>query len=187
MAAGLGSRKGSHGLSCARCFNLKAKSFCFSVDNFGVCAFPTGRFGDRTTFSSTCSNGSTLNRLDVVYSLPRFDKRCMKLDAGDATTFRLMNAASISLGRLVSDLRSVGHLTLQSMFVRDVEGIVDNTTPRAVNAWLDAVERVQPESVDLYSLARPPARGTLLRVAPSILEGIAARVTARGIPARVCA
>ena len=133
------------------------------------------------------SNGSTLNRLDVVYSLPRFDKRCMKLDAGDATTFRLMNAASISLGRLVSDLRSVGHLTLQSMFVRDVEGIVDNTTPRAVDAWLDTVDRVRPEGVDVYSLARPPARGTLLRVPPSVLNEIAARVTALGIPARVFA
>ena len=97
------------------------------------------------------SNGSTLNRLDVVYSLPRFDKRCMKLDAGDATTFRLMNAPAIPLGRLIADLRSVGQLTLQSMFVRDDEGVVDNTTPRAVSAWLEAVDRVRPESVDLYS------------------------------------
>ena len=31
------------------------------------------------------SNGSTLNRLDVVYSLAKFDVRSMKLDAGDAT------------------------------------------------------------------------------------------------------
>lgn len=133
------------------------------------------------------SNGSTLNRLDVVYSLPRFDTRCMKLDAGDATTFRLMNAAPISLGRLVADLRSVAQLTLQSMFVRDSEGVIDNTTPRAIDAWLEAVERVQPQSVDLYSLARPPARGTLLRVPPSVLEEIATRVGALGIPARVVA
>lgn len=133
------------------------------------------------------SNGSTLDRLDVVYSLPRFDKRCMKLDAGDATTFRLMNAASISLGRLVSDLSSVGHLTLQSMFVRDVDGIVDNTTPRAVDAWLDTVHRVHPDAVDIYTLARPPARGTLVRVPASVLEGIAARVTALGVPAHVYA
>jgi wyosine [tRNA(Phe)-imidazoG37] synthetase (radical SAM superfamily) len=133
------------------------------------------------------SNGSTLNRLDVVYSLPRFDTRCMKLDAGDATTFRLMNAAPISLGRLVADLRSVAQLTLQSMFVRDSEGVIDNTTPRAVDAWLEAVERVQPQSVDLYSVARPPARGTLLRVPPSVLEEIATRVGALGIPARVVA
>lgn len=30
------------------------------------------------------SNGSTLNRLDVRYALPRFDERHMKLDAGNS-------------------------------------------------------------------------------------------------------
>ena len=133
------------------------------------------------------SNGSTLNRMDVLYSLARFDVRCMKLDAGDATTFRLMNAASISLGRLLADLRSVGHLTLQSMFVRDAEGVVDNTTPRAVHAWLEAVDKVRPMAVDVYGLARTPARSSLQRVPVDVLNGIAARVTALGIPARVFA
>jgi len=133
------------------------------------------------------SNGSTLDRLDVVYSLPRFDTRCMKLDAGDATTYRLLNAPSISLGRLIADLKSVGQLTLQSMFVRDREGVVDNTTPRAVDAWLEAVNRVRPASVDLYTLARPPARGTLLRVPAPVLEEIAGRVDALGIKTRIYA
>lgn len=133
------------------------------------------------------SNGSTLNRLDVVYSLARFDTRCMKLDAGDATTYRLMNAGSISLARLIADLKLVGQLTLQSMFVRDADGIVDNTTPRAVQAWLDAVDRVRPERVDLYTLARTPARGTLLPVSSPDLEAIAARVGALGIKTRVVA
>lgn len=133
------------------------------------------------------SNGSTLDRLDVVSSLARFDARCMKLDAGDATTFRLMNASSITLGRLIADLRSVGRLTLQSMFVRDADGVVDNTTPRALDAWLGAVDHVRPEGVDLYSLARTPARGTLLTVPPSMLEAIAKRVVALGVSARVFA
>ena len=131
------------------------------------------------------SNGSTLNRHDVVYSLARFDLRCMKLDAGDATTFRLINAATITLGRLIADLRSIGQLRLQSMFVRDRERVVDNTTPRALDAWLEAVDRVRPDAVNLYSLARPPARGALQRVPVTVLEDIAARVRALGIEARV--
>ena len=133
------------------------------------------------------SNGSTLDRLDIVYSLPRFDVRCMKLDAGDATTYRLMNAGSVSLGRLIAGLRSVGHLTLQSMFVRDAHGVIDNTRPRAVDAWIEAVDRVRPESVDLYTLARPPARGTLQAVPSAALDAIAARVDAIGVRARVFA
>lgn len=133
------------------------------------------------------SNGSTLNRLDVVYSLARFDERYMKLDAGDATTFRLLNAPSVTLGRLIADLRSVGHLTLQSMFVRDGEHIIDNTTPRAVAAWLSAVDSIRPEAVQLYSLHRAPARPSLLPVPALVLQQIADRVSSLGIPAQVFA
>ena len=131
------------------------------------------------------SNASTLGRLDIVYSLARFDDRCMKFDAGDATTFRLMNAAMVPLGRLIADLRAVGRLTLQSMFVRDAEHTIDNTTPRAVDAWLEAVDRIRPERVDVYTLARTPARGSLLAAPRDVLENIAARVTELGVTARV--
>ena len=133
------------------------------------------------------SNGSTLNRLDVVYSLAKFDVRSMKLDAGDATTFRLMNASGLSLGRVIANLRSVGQLTLQSMFVQDADGVIDNTTPYAVDAWLEAVARVEPQSVDVYTIARSPARPSLRKVPVATLEAIARRVTALGIPARVFA
>lgn len=133
------------------------------------------------------SNGSTLSRLDVVDGLARFDGRYMKLDAGDATTFRRLNAPSIPLGRLLANLRSVGHLTLQSMFVRDAEGVVDNTTPRAVEAWLDAVERIRPDGVDIYSLDRAPAKSSLLKVPAPTLQQIADCVSSLGVPARVFA
>ena len=133
------------------------------------------------------SNGSTLNRLDVVYSLAKFDIRSMKLDAGDATTFRLMNASSLSLGRLLANLRSIGQLAVQSMFVQDDEGVIDNTRPRAVDAWLDAIARVEPQSVDICTIARPTAKPSLRKVPLETLDAIALRVTTLGIPARVFA
>ena len=133
------------------------------------------------------SNGSTLNRLDVVYSLKHFDDRYMKLDAGDATTFRLMNGPPMPLGRLIADLRAVGRLTLQSMFVRDSDRVVDNTTPKALDAWIDAVGRVRPQGVHVYTLDRVPARGSLLKVPEPVLHEIADRVAALGIPAHVFA
>ena len=109
----------------------------------------------------------------------------MKLDAGDATTFRLMNAATVPLSRLIADLRAVGRLTLQSMFVRDRERTIDNTTPHAVEAWLEAVDRIHPEAVDVYTLARTPARDSLVAAPRDVLDRIAASVVALGIPARV--
>jgi wyosine [tRNA(Phe)-imidazoG37] synthetase (radical SAM superfamily) len=133
------------------------------------------------------SNGSTLDRLDVVHSLRHFDERHMKLDAGDATTFRLLNASSIPLARLIANLRKVGNVTLQSMFVRDAEHIIDNTTPRAIEAWLGAVEQIGPASVQLYSLHRAPARTSLLPVPAAVLQDVADSVSRLGIPALVFA
>jgi wyosine [tRNA(Phe)-imidazoG37] synthetase (radical SAM superfamily) len=152
-----------------------------------------GLFHARERFAPTAklalvSNGSTLNRLEVVNALGRFDTRCMKLDAGDATTFRLMNGPQIPLGRLIADLRNVGRLRLQSTFVHDAKGLVDNTTPGAVDAWLEAVKRIRPEAVDIGTLDRMPAReSSLQRVPPGLLEEIAARVRALAVPARVFA
>jgi len=133
------------------------------------------------------SNGSTLHRLEVVSSLARFDARCIKFDAGDATTFRLLNRPSLPLGRLIADLRSVGRLTLQSMFVRDADGLVDNTVPQALDAWLEAVARIGPAGVDIQTLERKPVQPSLVRVPAAILEQIAVRVRALGVPARVFA
>jgi wyosine [tRNA(Phe)-imidazoG37] synthetase (radical SAM superfamily) len=131
------------------------------------------------------SNGSTLNRTDVVHALMQFDERHMKLDAGDATTLLRMNACPVSLGRLIADLRDMGSIVLQSMFVKDVNKSVDNTTPAAVSAWLDAVQQIRPDAVHVYSLDRKPAMGSLLKVDPTELQGIAARVKALGIEAQV--
>jgi wyosine [tRNA(Phe)-imidazoG37] synthetase (radical SAM superfamily) len=133
------------------------------------------------------SNGSTLNRLSVVSSLARFDARCIKFDAGDATTFRLVNRPSLSLGRLIADLRSVARLTLQSMFVRDARGLVDNTVPQAVDAWLEAVARIRPAGVDIQTLERRPVQPSLVKVPATVLEEIAIRVRSLGVPARVFA
>jgi wyosine [tRNA(Phe)-imidazoG37] synthetase (radical SAM superfamily) len=131
------------------------------------------------------SNGSTLNRLDVVHGLMRFDERHMKLDAGDATTLLRMNACPVSLGRLIADLRDLGGVVLQSMFVRDADRTVDNTTPGAIAAWLDAIKTVNPTAVHLYSLDRAPAKRSLIKVEKAELDAIASRVTALGIRAQV--
>lgn len=134
------------------------------------------------------SNGSTLNRLEVLGALGRFDVRCMKLDAGDATTFRRVNAAPVTLGRLLGDLRRLQPVTLASTFVRDATGPADNTTAPALDAWLEAVERIRPAEVHIGTLDRNPRPGSSVeRVPANVLEAIAARVRAVHLTARVFA
>ena len=127
------------------------------------------------------SNGSTLHRPDVVHGLMQFDERHMKLDAGDATTLRQMNACPVSIGRLIADLRDLGAIVLQSMFVKDPQGGANNTTPGAVSAWLDAVREIGPDAVHVYSLDRSPAMRSLQKVGREELDAIAAKVAAIGI------
>jgi wyosine [tRNA(Phe)-imidazoG37] synthetase (radical SAM superfamily) len=131
------------------------------------------------------SNSSTLNRLDVMHGLMQLDERHMKLDAGDATTLLRMNACPVSLGRLIANLRDLGAIVLQSMFVHDAQGVADNTSPEAVQAWLDAVKTIRPDAVHVYTLDRRPARASLLRVEDALLDDIAQRVAALGIRAEV--
>jgi wyosine [tRNA(Phe)-imidazoG37] synthetase (radical SAM superfamily) len=132
------------------------------------------------------SNGSTLGRLDVRYSLGRFDQRCMKLDAGDATTFRVMNGPALMLDRIVSELSRVKPLTLMSTFLRDDQCTMGNATPGALRAWLDVVQRIGPETVDLCTRRRD-TRLPLRPVHEHTLQEIAGRVRALGIRARVFA
>jgi hypothetical protein len=73
------------------------------------------------------------------------------------------------------------------MFVREPLGRVDNTTERAVQAWLRAVDRIRPAAVHLYTIARVPAWRALVPVPRADLERIAAGVRALGIPATVFA
>jgi hypothetical protein len=133
------------------------------------------------------SNGSTLDRLDVVYSLPRFDVRCMKLDAGDATTYRLMNAGSISLGA-AHRRPAIGRTADAAVDVRARPARCDRQHPTARGRCVGrgGRSRAPRERRSLYARASAGARHAGARAGP-VLDEIAARVEEIGIRTRVFA
>jgi wyosine [tRNA(Phe)-imidazoG37] synthetase (radical SAM superfamily) len=131
------------------------------------------------------SNASTLRRPHVGRALTRLDERYMKLDAGDADTLRRVNATAVDLEDLLERLASLPDFTVQTMLVTDADGLIDNTTPGAVGAWLDALARVRPVGVHLYTLARAPALGRLRPAPRSRMYDIRVAVERLGIPALV--
>ena len=133
------------------------------------------------------SNGSTLDRIEVRHALSQLDMRLMKLDAGDATTFRVINGAVLPLGRLIAGLHYLGDVDLLARFVRNGERTVDNTAPAAVDAWLGVVREIGPRAVQICGREWPSGRSPLADVADAELEAIAARVREMGIPASVFA
>ena len=131
------------------------------------------------------SNGSTLNRLDVVYSLGHFDERYMKLDAGDPITYSRINGPGPSVTEIVDSLAALPAIVIQAMFVREAAGRIDNTTDGAVAEWLAAIERVKPVQVHLYTIDRAPACATLRPTSECRLREIAEQVRSAGIHAEV--
>jgi wyosine [tRNA(Phe)-imidazoG37] synthetase (radical SAM superfamily) len=131
------------------------------------------------------SNGGTIARPDVLAALKRIDAPYVKLDTADPLTFRKLNGAARGLAIPIDQLRTLPHLTIQSLFTRDDSGVIDNTTPAALAGWTEALKRIRPMSVHVYSLDRAPAWGRLQVIPRSELELIAARVRAEGIHAEV--
>jgi wyosine [tRNA(Phe)-imidazoG37] synthetase (radical SAM superfamily) len=131
------------------------------------------------------SNSSTLDRPEVVRALDRLDERYMKLDAGETALLRRVNAATMSVDQIVEGLRRLKDVVVQSMFVRDRLGRIDNAGDVAVAAWIGALARIQPLRVQVYSIDRAPAWPYLQAVPAHRLEEIARRARAAGIHADV--
>jgi len=133
------------------------------------------------------SNSTTAGRPDVRRALALFDERHMKLDAGDPITYARINGPGMSLTTVVDALRNLPRIIVQAMFVRDIEGTVDNSGDGAVNEWLAAIESIQPAAVEIYTIDRSPAMEDLRPTSSRRLREIAGRVHALGIPAEVFA
>jgi wyosine [tRNA(Phe)-imidazoG37] synthetase (radical SAM superfamily) len=129
------------------------------------------------------SNSSTLASPAVTAALERIDQRYMKLDAGDATLLRRVNAATVPFDQIVEGLRQLPHIVIQTMFVRDRLGRIDNAGDLAVSAWITTVSAIRPDAVHIYTIDRAPAWPYLQPIAATRLHDIARRAQAVGLTA----
>ena len=109
----------------------------------------------------------------------------MKLDAGDALTHFTLNQpfSGFQWKQMIGGLTHLQSIVLQSMFV---QGVIDNTTDPAVKDWLDVVEYLRPEAVQVYTVDRPTRHEGILAVSRQTLQEIARRVTQKtSIPAYI--
>jgi wyosine [tRNA(Phe)-imidazoG37] synthetase (radical SAM superfamily) len=131
------------------------------------------------------SNSTTSGMADVQRGLRLFDERHMKLDAGDPITCARINGPGLSLRTVVGALRDLPRVIVQSMFVTQPGGVIDNTRDPAVQEWLSALELIQPSRVEIYTIDRPPAVESVRPASPRRLREIAARLGGLGITASV--
>jgi wyosine [tRNA(Phe)-imidazoG37] synthetase (radical SAM superfamily) len=82
------------------------------------------------------SNSSTIAIEGVFRGLLELDFRIMKLDAGDAKTFRKINRPyeGIDYGAILNGLQSLENITLQTLFV---DGDIQNSGEPEVRGWIE--------------------------------------------------
>jgi wyosine [tRNA(Phe)-imidazoG37] synthetase (radical SAM superfamily) len=129
------------------------------------------------------SNSTTLDLPGVAEALDALDERYMKLDAGDAAILRRVNGTTLSVDAILEGLRRLRTLVIQSMFVRDRLGHIDNAGDIAVATWIGALLSIRPATVHVYSIDRAPAWPYLQAVPHARLEEIARRARAAGLTA----
>jgi len=129
------------------------------------------------------SNSTTLHLPDVVAALNQLDERYMKLDAGETALLRRVNAGTVPLEQIVAGLKQLKATVVQTMFVRDRLGRIDNATDLAVANWIAALKLVHPAAVHVYTIDRAPALPFLQPVPTERLQEIARRAQAAGLAA----
>jgi len=140
---------------------------------------------------SVLSNGSMLHRKSVREALKKVDMNMLKLDSAIPGTVMQMNQPHVKVDitrfeELVKDFD--GRFIIQTLFVRgESDGRpVDNTTEEELAAWLEALARLRPQQVMIYTIHRDTPLGNNLRKVPvNELNAIARRVSALGISTSV--
>ena len=118
------------------------------------------------------TNGANLARPGVAEALNLLDERHVKLDAGTESMFLEMNSPTEDIGiwDVMRGVKALVDFVVQAMFT---QGRRDNSTPDEVDAWIEAVKRIKPKRVDVYTISRDPADAQALAVSEERLREIA--------------
>lgn len=136
------------------------------------------------------TNSTRLEDEGVFRALCKVDNNCLKLDTMVADTMRLLNvpAGHCDPERVVRAIEKFeGKCIVQTMFTRgEHDGKrVDNTTEEEISLWLDAIARIRPRQVQIYSIDRKTPEQRLEKVPVEELQAIGERVKALGIDINV--
>ncbi len=117
------------------------------------------------------TNGSTVCHDDVRRALDLVDERIVKLDAG---TERVCRAdASHPLGTVIAALPLLRDMALQSCFI---EGAVENTDADSVQEWVDLLDELRPQAVQIYTPSWLSDEGDVVPAPGWRLDEIAAQL-----------
>lgn len=137
---------------------------------------------------SVLSNSTMLHRKQVHEALMRVDNNILKLDTVSMDYIKRVDRPlqpNYNVEDIIESLASFnGHVIIQTMFMKGLmDGKdVDNVKEEYVKPWLEAVERIKPMEVMVYTIDRETPDHDLRKATHEELDGIRDRVIALGIP-----
>ena len=137
------------------------------------------------------SNSTMLHKEEVVEALMKVDDNLMKFDAATNDLINLIDQPVIhdfTAEKVIEQLcRFNGKLTIQSIFLRgNHKGIrFDNTENENVGLWIEALKKIRPEKVMIYTISRDTPVKTLEKIPMETLEKIAEKVSKAGFAVTV--
>ena len=137
---------------------------------------------------SVLSNATMAFKPDVHDALLKVDNNILKLDTVDPDFIQLVDrpVGKFDVNKIIDDLAAFhGKVIVQTMFLKGkYQGRdVDNTGDYYVTPWLEALEKIKPEAVMVYTIDRETPAHELLKATPAELDAIVARIKALGIDA----
>ena len=139
---------------------------------------------------SVLSNATMLHRPQVVDALRKVDNNILKLDTISNDYIHRVDcpAPSYDVARIIDQLCAFeGKLIIQTLFMKGTHNglSVDNTGDAYVTPWLEALQRIHPEQVMIYTIDRATPVTGLEKATPDELNAIAERVKSMGFPVSV--
>ena len=140
---------------------------------------------------SVLSNSTMLHRKQVHEALMRVDNNILKLDTVSMEYIRKVDRPqqpSYDVEDIIGSLKAFnGHVIIQTMFMKGMSKgeDVSNVKEEYIRPWLDAVERIRPMEVMVYTIDRETPDHDLRKATPEELDRIAERVQLLGFPVSV--
>ena len=137
------------------------------------------------------SNATQIRKESVYKALNRVDCNILKMDSASNEMIQFINQPNnpdFKIESLVEDLKTFnGNLTIQTIFLTGhYQGnFIDNTREEELILWLNALKRINPKQVMIYTLDRVTPVKDLEKIPIEKLEQIAAKVKALGIATRL--
>lgn len=139
------------------------------------------------------SNSTRLHKEDIFMALHKVDDAILKLDSVLDSRIQQLNVPnhpSFTFNKLLEQLcRFEGKLVIQTLFIKGESNgdSVDNTTDEEVVGWINALKKIKPRQVMIYTIDRETPVKNLLKVTEPELELIAGLARKEGFDVTVSA